>query len=201
MYTCPMHPEIRQVDPGRCPICGMELALEDAHISKTTHATSQESYTPLVVIISLIALVTATLSIKAWLDGQFSLDLTMRTFMAGFFLIFSSFKLIDIKGFAEGYYTYDLLARHFFKYGYIYPFLELLLGLSYLLNLAPVLTNSATLILLTFSGIGVLRKILSGQKIQCACLGTFLKVPLSKVTVVEDFSMAAMALIMLLIVI
>ena len=25
IYTCPMHPEIRQVGPGSCPICGMAL--------------------------------------------------------------------------------------------------------------------------------------------------------------------------------
>src|SRR3546814_11383306 len=25
VYTCPMHPEIEQVGPGDCPICGMAL--------------------------------------------------------------------------------------------------------------------------------------------------------------------------------
>ena len=25
IYTCPMHPEIRQLGPGSCPICGMAL--------------------------------------------------------------------------------------------------------------------------------------------------------------------------------
>ena len=24
-YTCPMHPEVRQIGPGSCPICGMAL--------------------------------------------------------------------------------------------------------------------------------------------------------------------------------
>ena len=24
-YTCPMHPQIRQPNPGQCPICGMNL--------------------------------------------------------------------------------------------------------------------------------------------------------------------------------
>ncbi|MDP2333233.1 MAG: YHS domain-containing protein, partial [Reyranella sp.] len=31
IFTCPMHPEIRQVGPGSCPICGM--ALEPAEVS------------------------------------------------------------------------------------------------------------------------------------------------------------------------
>ncbi|GEL41087.1 MAG: cadmium-translocating P-type ATPase [Methylorubrum extorquens] len=34
IYTCPMHPEVRQVGPGVCPICGM--ALEPAMIGADT---------------------------------------------------------------------------------------------------------------------------------------------------------------------
>ena len=29
MYTCPMHPEVRQREPGTCPKCGMELEPEE----------------------------------------------------------------------------------------------------------------------------------------------------------------------------
>ena len=43
------------------------------------------------------------------------------------------------------------------------------------------------------SGVGVLKSILSGQKIKCACLGTVLNVPLSTVSVLENFGMGAMA--------
>jgi Cu+-exporting ATPase len=32
IYTCPMHPEIRQVGPGSCPICGMALEPEVASL-------------------------------------------------------------------------------------------------------------------------------------------------------------------------
>ncbi|AHM59422.1 Cu(I)/Ag(I) efflux system membrane protein CusB [Flammeovirgaceae bacterium 311] len=30
-YTCPMHPQIVQNEPGSCPICGMDLVLQAAH--------------------------------------------------------------------------------------------------------------------------------------------------------------------------
>src|SRR5258708_2064017 len=33
IYTCPMHPEIRQKGPGSCPICGM--ALEPAEVTES----------------------------------------------------------------------------------------------------------------------------------------------------------------------
>jgi hypothetical protein len=48
-----------------------------------------------------------------------------------------------------------------------------------------------------FSGLGVVIKLLKHEKFQCACLGTFLKVPLTYVTLIEDFGMAFLAILML----
>ncbi len=123
----------------------------------------------------------------------------MYQFMAGFFLVFSAFKLLDIRGFADGYATYDLLARRWHTYGYIYPFLELSLGILYLTQWLPTATQFATVIIMGFSSLGVINSLLKKQKFQCACLGTILKVPLSSVTLIEDLVMvilAAIALIM-----
>jgi len=47
--------------------------------------------------------------------------------------------------------------------------------------------------LMIFSGVGVVIKISKGEKFQCVCLGTSLKVPLTYVTLIEDFGMAAIA--------
>src|SRR3990167_2750925 len=123
----------------------------------------------------------------------------MNQFMVGFFLVFSAFKLLDIRGFAEGYSTYDLLARRWNAYGYIYPFLELSLGILYLTQWMPTTTQLATVIIMGFSSLGVINSLLKKQKFQCACLGTILKVPLSSITLIEDLTMvilAAIALIM-----
>lgn len=122
----------------------------------------------------------------------------MTYFMAGFFLVFAGFKLIDLSGFAEGYAQYDLLAKRWKGYGYIYPFIELSLGLALLIGSNSLIVNWVILVVMTFSGLGVAIKIRRKEKFQCACLGTFLKVPLTKVTLIEDFGMAAMAAIMLL---
>ncbi len=207
-YTCPMHPEIEQNKPGRCPKCGMKLVakenLTSASLSHETHEESQntlawKSYIPLIVIIGLILLTTLVLSLKDMQGGNFSIANTISYFMIGFFLVFSGFKLIDLKGFAEGYATYDLLALRWFGYGYIYPFIELFFGLAMLLILQTKWLLWAELIVMVFSGIGVALKLARNEKFQCACLGTFLKVPLTKVTLVEDFGMAALALILILI--
>lgn len=117
----------------------------------------------------------------------------MRQFMAGFFLVFSAFKFLDLAGFAEGYATYDLLARRWHGYGYIYPFLELSLGILYLTNWMPTATQIATIIIMGFSSLGVINSLLKKQKFQCACLGTILKVPLSSITLIEDLTMVLMA--------
>ncbi|MCG7755045.1 MAG: heavy metal translocating P-type ATPase [Nitrosomonas sp.] len=39
IYTCPMHPEVRQTGPGNCPICGM--ALEPAEVSLSTGPSAE----------------------------------------------------------------------------------------------------------------------------------------------------------------
>lgn len=122
----------------------------------------------------------------------------MQQFMAGFFLVFSAFKLLDIKGFAEGYSTYDLLAKQWYTYGYIYPFLELGLGILYLTGWQPTFTLIATIIIMGFSSLGVINSLLKKQQFQCACLGTILKVPLSIVTLVEDLTMVLLAAISLM---
>jgi copper chaperone CopZ len=123
---------------------------------------------------------------------------TMRYFMAGFFLVFSFFKLLDIKAFADAYAGYDLLAARWRGWGLVYPFVELALGMAYLSHYNLVLTHWVTIIVMGFSAIGVIRAVTNKTKIQCACLGTVFKLPMSTVTIVEDVGMVLMAGWMLL---
>ena len=117
--------------------------------------------------------------------------------MAGFFIVFSFFKLLNIEGFANSYQMYDLVAAKWKPWGFIYPFVELALGILYLINVGPVATNMVTLIVLGVSSIGVIKSNLDKKKIKCACLGDVFNLPMSTVTIVEDLSMVAMAGIML----
>jgi copper chaperone CopZ len=124
-------------------------------------------------------------------------DETMRYSMAGFFLVFSFFKLLDIRAFAGAYAGYDLLAQRWQGWGLIYPFVELALGVAYLANFNPMLTNAVTALIMGFSAIGVIRAVMNKSSIQCACLGTVFKLPMSTVTIVEDVGMGLMAVWML----
>lgn len=157
------------------------------------------TYFPLLLIFGFILLVTVSIQLKHMQAGAlFVATEWMMHFMAGFFLIFSFFKLLDIRSFASSYAMYDLLAMRSKTYGYIYPFIELALGLAYLLAWQPTLTNWLTFIVMTFSSLGVIRSVLNKQKIRCACLGAVFNLPMSTVTIIEDLLMAGMALFMLI---
>ncbi len=123
---------------------------------------------------------------------------TMRYFMAGFFLVFAFFKLLDIRAFADAYAGYDLLAARWRGWGLVYPFVELALGIAYLSNFYPALTHWVTIVVMGFSAIGVIRAVMNKNQIQCACLGTVFKLPMSTVTIVEDVGMVLMAAAMLI---
>jgi copper chaperone CopZ len=164
--------------------------------SSALEEEARESLYPLFLIVAYIAGVTALVAIAT---GDQSPHTLMRHFMAGFFLVFSFFKLLDLRGFSDAYRSYDIVARTWPTWGFIYPFAELALGVAYLLNVAPFATNLVTLILMLAGAVGVLKALLDKRTIRCACLGTALNLPMTTITLVEDLGMAAMAAVMLII--
>ena len=119
-------------------------------------------------------------------------------FMGLFFILFSFFKIIHIKKFKQSFSRYDLLARFFNSYGYIYPFIEISLGTLFLLEYKLKWISFATLIILLSTTIGIIEKMKKGQILECACLGVIFKIPLSIVTIFENTIMMIMALFFIL---
>ena len=156
------------------------------------------TYSPLLLIVAYI--LGGSVLVQIGMDGLASVNMveTMRYFMAGFFLVFSFFKLLDINAFANAYAGYDLLAKRWHGWGLIYPFVELALGIAYLSHFNPLLTHWVTIIVMGFSALGVIRAVARKTQIQCACLGTVFKLPMSTVTIVEDVGMVLMAAAMLI---
>ena len=154
-----------------------------------------ETYRPLFTIVGLIAL--TTVLAEASSPGEFDFRTWMRLFMAGFFIVFAGFKLLDLRGFSDSYRMYDLVAKRLPVWGLLYPFVELGLGLAYLTDVAPFWTNVATIVVLGVSALGVIKSVLDKRAIECACLGTGFNLPMSTVTIVEDVGMVAMAAAML----
>lgn len=153
------------------------------------------TYFPLLLIISFISGFSIITSFKS---GTINWMSFMNSFMAGFFIVFSFFKLLNLKGFASSYAMYDVVAKKIPAYGFIYPFIELFLGIAYLINYNPKFTNTATLIVMTISIIGVIESNLNKRKIKCACLGSVFNLPMSTLTIIEDLVMILMAIFMLI---
>lgn len=172
-----------------------EVAAEPV-VARTSDAPDEPStsYYPLVLI--LLYLIGAV-GLAEWGAGGFEWMRAMRHFMAGFFLVFSFFKLLDVPAFATSYAGYDIVARRWPWYGFAYPFIELGLGVAYLADFQPEVTNLITLAVMGVSTVGVVQSLLARRKIRCACLGAVFNLPMSFVTLVEDFLMAGMAAAML----
>jgi copper chaperone CopZ len=151
------------------------------------------TYLPLVLI--FVFLLGGTLLLQArtgWNAAR-----AMADFMGLFFVAFAFFKLLDLPGFATTYRGYDLIAARAPIWGYVYPFVELSLGVAYLLAWWPLLVNLVTLVVMSVGAAGVLRTLLDGRRIRCACLGAVFNLPMSWVSLAEDAVMAVMAGVML----
>lgn len=153
------------------------------------------TYKPVLLIFAYVTGISLLVEIG---QGGFVLMRWMNHFMAGFFLVFSFFKFLNLKGFAESYAMYDIAAKKWNGWGYVYAFVELALGIAFLTGYNPILTNSITLVVMAASLIGVVQSVLNKRKIKCACLGDVFNLPMSTITIIEDALMIGMSGIMLL---
>jgi len=161
--------------------------------NRPRRAVCVSDYVPLLALIAVS--LAAALSIAAGFGG--AVGMSMHAWMGFSLCSFAMLKLFDLPRFAEGFRMYDLLAQRWRGYGFVYPFLELGLGLAYFAYFAPVQVYFATAIVFTFSIVGVISALDRGLDIDCPCMGTSLRVPLSTVTLVESATMVIMALAML----
>ncbi|HEY3788691.1 MAG TPA: MauE/DoxX family redox-associated membrane protein, partial [Urbifossiella sp.] len=165
-----------------------------AHTAEANRDSEKTSFFPLALIVGFLLGVVLLVEVAR---GSFVWPLAMTNFMAGWFLVFSFFKLLDVKAFADSYQTYDLLAARSRLYALGYPFIELALGIAFLLRYELKVVNGVTLIVMLIGTVGVVRTLISRRKIRCACLGAVFNLPMSYVTLAEDVLMVAMAAVML----
>jgi len=146
------------------------------------------------LLVGILLVATLLSVIRGW-----DINRAMADFMAVFFITFASFKFYDIETFAHTYRTYDLIAARIRPWAYAVPFIEAFLGFWYLLSSGPAWLNILTLLFTGSAGWGVYKSLKQqkSHKFMCACLGRFIRLPLSKVSLVEDFAMFGMAALML----
>ena len=122
-----------------------------------------------------------------------AVDEFMLNYMALFLIVFSFFKFLDYRGFPSSFANYDPLARQVPIYGKIYPFIETLLGMAFLLRYQLDAALWITVVLLSITTIGVIKSLVNNRQIECACLGTVLKLPMTEATLIENSLMLLMA--------
>lgn len=204
--------------PKLCEICGMVATSTVADSVGATHSycehhQPQKTTTSALPLNSeietrprdyllfagiIIAIILGSFAYQNFFGSQ-GLKEYMRAFMGVFFLVFGLFKLLDLKGFVMSYIGYDLIAQRWFTYGYIYPFIELGLAGAFLLNFQTELAYLFDVLIMGIGSVGVVQQLLKGSKIRCACLGSFVKLPLTTISLVENVTMLGMGLLSLFI--
>lgn len=129
---------------------------------------------------------------RGWQVERFFSD-----FMAVFLITFSAFKFANLENFVGAYQSYDVVAKRYPVWAYAFPFIEGLLGVLYLILFDSNVLNLATMLITGVGAVGVVNELRNKSNIMCACLGTIIRLPLSKVSFVEDFGMFFMAAAML----
>ena len=170
---------------------GNNVASTNAHAMSLEKSRLQQ-LKPLLLILFYITLAGVLLHYKEWSWREFMLD-----FMGLFYIVFSFFKMLDLKGFPESFKMYDPLAKRLPFYGWVYPFIETALGLMFLMRYEVGLALVVTLVVLGITTIGVTKTLMDKKSIRCACLGTALKLPMTEATFIENTIMIAMAALML----
>ena len=122
----------------------------------------------------------------------------MNNIMGTILIIFGVLKLLDLDTFADIFSKYDLVSKKYKPYGYLYPFLEIILGINFIRKKHLKISYIVTIILMVISLIGVTVSIIQGRQLRCGCLGSFLHIPLSYVTISENMVMLIMSWMLLL---
>lgn len=186
------HSTVQKLIPKKYTI--LEMDFNEKSIDKEFEGKSKiQQLKPLLLIIFYITSASLLLNFKNWNWNEFMLD-----FMGLFFIVFSFFKMLDLNGFLQSFKMYDPLAKRVSFYGRIYPFIETLLGLMFLMRYEINIALIITLVLLVINTIGVSKVLLQKQSIQCACLGTVLKLPMTEATLIENSIMIVMAIVMII---
>jgi len=155
------------------------------------------TYRPVIALFAVAALMALATSWAA--VGSLFTVAAIEWFIGFSMCLLAMLKLQDIEAFSSMFLNYDLLARRFVPYSYVYPFAELLAGV---LMISGALTWLSIPVALFIGGIGAVSVFkavyIDKRTLKCACVGGNSNVPLGFVSLTENLMMVAMAVWMLL---
>ncbi|MFK0276606.1 MauE/DoxX family redox-associated membrane protein [Ensifer sp. NPDC090286] len=150
------------------------------------------SYRPVVVLFALTALMAMAASYAV--DGS---PFTLRAgewFIAFSMVVLALLKLQNVEGFATMFLNYDLLAKRWVPYSYIYPYAEGLAGVLMIAGALNWLSVPVALFIGTVGAASVFKAVyIDKRELKCACVGGSSNVPLGFISLTENLMMIAMA--------
>ncbi len=159
-------------------------------IKAVSNKKEYRKFLGVLLFIFLAATLMSTLITFRWFDW-------IRWFVGSFLLVFGGFKLISFDSFLQVFPRYDPLAARFSWYAYIYPLAEVLLGVFYILDIAPGVRYIVTFIMVTFGLIGMITNLdRQGPSTENTWLGNIFKLPMSTAILFEDAIIAVCAAIL-----
>ncbi|OCW57039.1 glutaredoxin family protein [Hoeflea olei] len=150
------------------------------------------SYRPVAVLFALTALMAAAASYAVTGDA-----FTVRAaewFIAFLMVALAMLKLQNVEGFATMFLNYDLLAKRWVPYSYIYPYAEALAGVLMVAGALSWLSVPVALFIGTVGAVSVVKAVyVDRRELKCACVGGSSNVPLGFLSLTENLMMIAMA--------
>lgn len=163
------------------------------HFGQKVTGKDETSYRPVVAIFSVAFLMALAVSWYA-----FETIFTVRAFewfIAISMCILAVQKLKDIESFSTMFLNYDLLARRWVRYGYLYPFGEALAGVLMIAGALIWVAAPVALFIGTVGAVSVFKAVyIDKRELKCACVGGSSNVPLGFVSLTENLMMIAMAI-------
>ena len=166
------------------------------HFGKAVPDPKATTYAPVIAIFGMAAAMAAAMS---WaVLGALVTVRGAEWFVAVAMCLLALQKLRDVEGFSNGFLGYDLLARRWVPYAYVYPFAEGLAGVLMIAHAALWLAIPVALVIGGIGGWSVFRAVyIEKRDLKCACVGGGSNVPLGFVSLTENVMMVAMAVWML----
>jgi glutaredoxin/uncharacterized membrane protein len=155
------------------------------------------SYTPVIVLFVITALMALAASYAAY--GDLFTVRTAEWFIAFSMSVLALLKLQNVESFATMFLNYDLLAKRWVPYSYVYPFAEGLAGILMISGALKWISVPVALFIGTIGAVSVFKAVyIDKRELKCACVGGSSNVPLGFVSLTENLMMIGMALWMVL---
>lgn len=165
-------------------------------LGKKPEGSEGETYQPVIAIFAATFLMALA---ACWAEaGALTVIRAAELFVAFSMVVLAIMKWRDLAAFSTGFVQYDIVARRYVPYAYIYPFIEGGAGIAMIAGLATWVAAPLALIASTIGAISVFKAVyVEGRNLNCACVGGGSQVPLGAISLTENIMMMVMALWMM----